>query len=364
MIDALQDAPRVNDVDIALDEQEGLGAGTWYYRVTARYAPDDLENPGGESLPSDPLPLIVPEGLDVRFQVALTWADVPDAVEYHVYRTPTGVEGAGQEQRIATVPGDRESYLDTGDPVGLEVPPVVGDLGNWATLASLGTAREGLGLGIGRDPDDAERWYLYAIGGRAAAPVDTYEYLRVDRDADDRQSTAGTWTSGGANVISSARWQLGAFSVDTSVTNRVAANQVVIFAGPGRNAGGGVDSAADSGEIQVGGALTQWRRGREGGGGSTGPPRAGYGAIAASNQLFAFGGQQGSPSDDSDSAGLCGAGANCATVGTVRNWNSTAASMTHDRFLMGATVGNARIFLVGGDTGAGGITRSVESTLW
>ena len=355
------DAPRVEDVGIEL-AQQGVGAGTWYYRVTARYDADDASNPGGESLPSDPLPIIVPAGLDVRFAVQLSWSEVPNAVAYHVYRTPTGVEGAGLERRVATV--NARSWTDTGVAADDETPPRLGDLGRWVQLASLAVPRQGLGLGVAADPNDGARWYLYAVGGHdGALPLATYEYLGIDREADDAQDADDAWTSGGANVISTPRWQMSAFSVNTAVTNRVRDDQTLIFAGPGRNAGGNVDALLDSAEVQAGGLLTGWRRGREQGGGSTGPARAGYGAVAASNQLFTFGGARGAASADSDSATLCGPGANCATVGTIRNWNSTAASMTTPRFLPGASVGNARIFLLGGDRG-GEVTDTVESTLW
>ncbi|MBW2258447.1 MAG: IPT/TIG domain-containing protein, partial [Deltaproteobacteria bacterium] len=49
-------APRIDDisVDVSDSDQTGLDGGTWIYRVSALYASDDDDNPGGESLPSDP----------------------------------------------------------------------------------------------------------------------------------------------------------------------------------------------------------------------------------------------------------------------------------------------------------------------
>lgn len=62
--------------------------GTYYYRVSAVFASNDANNPGGESLPGEVLTIFLPDGLGTSLSVVLTlsWQQVPDAVGYRLYR--------------------------------------------------------------------------------------------------------------------------------------------------------------------------------------------------------------------------------------------------------------------------------------
>ena len=55
-----EDAPLFEDITAIDLDPGGLGAGTWYYRVSAERTLAHPDNPGGETLPSDPLVVVRP----------------------------------------------------------------------------------------------------------------------------------------------------------------------------------------------------------------------------------------------------------------------------------------------------------------
>ena len=96
------------------------------------------------------------------------------------------------------------------------------------------------------------------------------------------------------------------------------------------------------------------------------PGRAGYGAAAANNRLYVFGGQGAGPSTSNASAEICaGAGAGC-TGGPpeLTNWNALGLALNVARYLTGSAVESAFIFLVGGETTGGAPTATTELTVW
>ncbi len=60
-----------------------LGAGTWYYLVSAVRPNSDPDNPDGETLPSDEVVVT----LGIEGGVLLEWGEVAGAVAYRIYRT-------------------------------------------------------------------------------------------------------------------------------------------------------------------------------------------------------------------------------------------------------------------------------------
>ena len=104
-----------------------------------------------------------------------------------------------------------------------------------------------------------------------------------------------------------------------------------------------------SAEVQTGGALTAWQTANNGG-----TNRGSYGAAAASNQVFVLGGTGPVASRES---GAFVAG------GTLASVNAIPGVLVVAREMMGTALGSGRIFVVGGNTGAG-ITDSVESMVW
>ena len=113
------DVPRFDALSI--DDEGGLGGGTWTWRVAALYGPSDVANPGGESLPGDPVMVELPPPTEAEgggLSVALTWTPVDRAVGYRVYRTPVADE-PGTEEWVGDTTGT--TFVDTG-----RVPPVGG----------------------------------------------------------------------------------------------------------------------------------------------------------------------------------------------------------------------------------------------
>ena len=87
---------------------------------------------------------------------------------------------------------------------------------------------------------------------------------------------------------------------------------------------------------------------------------AGYGVCAANNQLFAFGGAGGSPSNGAKSATLVAPPPSTAN----NSWNSEGISLVDSRYLMGSAVQSAFIFLVGGQTAALAASPTTELVIW
>ncbi len=351
------EAPQIDDVELDT-VAKGLGAGVWTWRVAAVMASGDPINPGGESLPSDPLTVRVPK-LDVGVAVQLSWKPVAGAVSYRVYRSATGTSGAASQGLLATVAASTTSFTDVGDATGSAAPRQLGDLGTWIAGPALGSARQGLGLVAVTDPADPAKRHLYALLGRdgSAARADA-ERLTVTIGTAGAQ-TPGSWSNLGS--VGAARWQLGGYRVDRTVTTRLdAPGDVWIYAGSGANSGatGSVDEV-QAAQVLPGGALSAWTST------SSSKSTAGYGFAAAANQLFTFGGAGLSASKGGLSGQLCGGSNKCAKnagLPEIKNWNA-GISLGTARYLMGSAVESGHLFMVGGSD-PNGATASVERVLW
>ncbi|HOU93878.1 MAG TPA: hypothetical protein PLU22_22665, partial [Polyangiaceae bacterium] len=98
----VEDAPQITgDLTIAL-EPDGVGPGLWYYRVSAVMDAADADNPGGETLPSEPLPITVPVWAPEDFQITLRWTPVPGAASYRVYRSAAADDPLSEVGLIGT----------------------------------------------------------------------------------------------------------------------------------------------------------------------------------------------------------------------------------------------------------------------
>ncbi len=349
-----QDSPVIDGaLDVALGAQ-GLGPGLWYYRVSAVMADNDPDNAGGETLPSEALPVTVPPWAPGKFVLTMRWSKVDGAKSYVVYRTPTANEPVSAVKRIATVPAAQLQITDALMPAQAESPKRLGDLGSFMPLPAMNTARSQFGLAVARDPNaQVSQLYLYAIAGADSAgnPLATGEFLTLTNLADGSLSPAATWTSLAANVLSGTKRLHGVYSVDSTASTLLGATETWVYVGPGLGTGAGTTRVL-SAKVQTGGTLTTWANAAQ-----ANTNRAGYGAAAASNQIFLFGGSaSATPSDSRDSGRM-------DSPGTLNNVNSTGSSMVVARALMGCTIGSGRMFMAGGDTNAG-VSNSVESTVW
>ena len=358
-------APQFSKLDLEIGNA-GLGPGIWYYRVAAVMSATDPDNPGGESLPGDPQPMKIPTTLTQRVAVTLTWTAVPGAQRYRVYRTSVANKVTGTEQLLAEVVAPTTSYKDTGGATTSAVTRRLGDLGIWHGVSSLPGSREGLALVRAPDPSVQGTYYLYALGGRAStssAPT-SHDVLKVVVAPDGGQ-TVGNWSAVSNTPLSTGRWQASAASVDDIATSRFSPGHVWIYLGSGLNAAGSVIlDNVDAARVGANGVLSNWIAVDD-----MKPSRAGYGFVAAANQLFAFGGKDALPSNTSHSAQICGIGKKCgggpSDPPDLASWNSLGGggALQVPRYLTCAAVESGHIFLVGGAT-TSGVSATVESAVW
>lgn len=330
--------------DVAVDEDDGgqgLAPGTYTWRVSALFDAADPVNPGGESLAADLLVLTLPD-IGSAWLPTLSWSPVPGAAGYRVYRDDAW---AGD----VTDP----SFLDHGDATDPALAPLGdGALGEWAAMPSLRTERASPCLAVAADPrPDPETVYVYAAGGFDASgdPIDTVEILDVVIASDDLQ-TAGDW-SYSARSLSVARGQCGGWTVDATLHDVVDEGETWVYFG------GGVDERratgeVDAGRVAEGGDLELWQEVD-----SMSPARAGFGVASASGFLYAFGGQNGSPSAGGASTELA-----AGDLPELGNWNSLGTSMAEARYLAATAQESAVIVILGGQTDDADATRSVDWT--
>ncbi|MBN1612408.1 MAG: hypothetical protein JW940_37605, partial [Polyangiaceae bacterium] len=359
------DAPTISDVALEL-APGGLDAGVWYYTVSAVMDGSDADNPGGETLPSDPQAIVVPAGLAEPLEVTLQWTPVAGATQYRVFRSAQPGAPVGSEELVGEIDGATNLFVDSGgDTTEDQTALVIGDLGVWQTMPAMDTPREGFGLAKAQDPADADTWYLYAVAGRTTSNglLATYEYLPIDGTTGLPPSGA-EWTEVAANPLAGpARWQLGAVVVDRLATTRVTPGDTWIYAGSGTNAGATMAiTEFDAALVQAGGTLGTWIE--------VDPLMsnfAGYGYAAVANQIWVFGGGNVGPDDRCRATQICGGGVTCAgppdDPPDLQNWDA-GFQFSVPRYLLGSSAGSGRIFLVGGVTTGSVVTNTVESTVW
>ncbi len=334
-------------VEDAAAPVEGIGAGVWYYRVSALMADDDPSNPGGETLPSEALVInLTPEAIgDKHVVITLFWSAVPNAKAYRIYRNALGTEPVGSELLLAEVPvAETLSYEDvaTAPPAG-DPPLPLGSLGVWKAMPDLATARDSFGFAAGPDPADANTWHLYAMGGNGGGA--SVERLTITIDpATGVQTAAASWAA--EADLSSARSELSGYSVGHGEAVQVPAGTTYIYAGGGKGS-----NDVDAAEITAGGALA-WSTPN-----TISPNQAGYAGVAGAEWLFAFGGQQGNPGTKVDSGRV-------SNPPAMNNWQPQGGTqLLVPRYLSGATVESAFIFVVGGETTGGAATATTERTV-
>ncbi len=205
------DAPALLTPERLTQEGATLPEGTLYYEVSAVLADTDAKNPGGETLPSDEYPVKANTALNA---VRLTWACIPGAVKYRVYRTeqanaPSGSEALLEEIAAPACTGSplpQVTYTDDGSrpfPAENIAPLPAGSLGRWKSLGSLAVARTNAAARIVGDS-------LYVVGGC------------------DTSANGAECGSGGTTVLDSV--ERATFVTDTSGATPVATADVGAFA--------------------------------------------------------------------------------------------------------------------------------------
>jgi hypothetical protein len=329
----------------------GLAPGSWTYRVAALYDPTDLGNPGGESLPSDPIRVALPD-LGGLLQPILGWTAVDGAVGYRVYRTPNAGDPSSAVEWLGDVVST--AFTDVGDATTPGAGPLeAGALGAWAQLASLTVDRESPCLAVIPDPfPDPNVIYLYAAGGRSAAGavLDSLEVLPVTVVSEHEQ-VAGTW-SPSPLALSEARYQCAGYGVDSSLHSVVDPGVGWVYFAGGLDDAERTTGTVDGGQITAGGGLTDWQTID-----AISPTRAGFAYASASDFLYLFGGQNAVPNKTGTSGQLT-----LASLPDVENWNSLGNSLSEDRYLPGSAQESAVIFVIGGETDSSAASATVDFT--
>jgi hypothetical protein len=364
-----RETPRVTDLDAAL-QATGLEPGKYHYRISAVFAANDPDNPGGESLASDEFTVRVPAFPGSKVAITLIWrapldvfgAPLPNVVGYRVYRTVMPNDAPGTEVLLGanpiTVAGT--SFVDDGTTApGSARPLPLGATGKWWPLPNLAAAREGVAVAWGYDPVGEGQLHLYALLGRTnpTTALRTYEFLTISGGQFSRQSVAASW-SAGTNQSSTARWQLGAWMADSTVSNNITGQTRFIYVGGGQTAAGAGATTVEAAQVQIGGQLGAFN---DAGVNDFGASQSGYGVCAANGQLFTFGGQNGAPSKKAKSA-VIAANPPALAAGA---WNDEGLNMIRGRYLHGSAVQSAFIFLLGGQTDEPSpASRTTELVIW
>ncbi|MFT7520100.1 MAG: hypothetical protein ACI9MC_002244 [Kiritimatiellia bacterium] len=339
--------PRFDELTVAGFDSD-LDDGAWTYRISAIYTHAHVANPDGESLPSEPIRLDVPEGT----QPILHWRPVEGAASYRVYRTKNADDLPGNETLLAEVTDPQFEDTGASEPDGTTLPLPHGSLGAWHAVSSLTTERESGCVGVAVDPEpDPARVWLYAAGGRDSGGTELRTIERVDIEIrGPAHHVFGTWKDAGV-TLSQARYRCGGMSVGSRLHSVVDDDETWLFFA------GGIASRKATGTVDVGrlgedGDLLEWSTTTP-----LKPARAGFAKASASDYLYVFGGHQGGPSTS-------GASAYLETIPELKNWNSLGTSLSVARLLPGSAQESAVLIVVGGSTDSGAASRTVDWTNW
>ncbi len=276
------DVPQLSDPTIAAGT---LGAGAWYYRVSAVKDAADLDNPSGETLPSDEVVV----SLAVAGNVSLSWAAVPGATAYRVYRTEAANGTSSTEVFLTEI--TTTTFVDDGTlTVDTTRKPLLrGSTGVWVALAnSLVRARRDLGVTIAHDPNGQA--FVYAVGGQGdcaggmnVAPMNCYEFASLSTDG----KTLGTWTAG-TELFKSPRALFGLAAAENSNASQIPTAAAYLFA----TGGVGSTNELEAALVQANGQLaaTQILGGANG---SKPQARNGLALQLINNAMFLIGGVSG-----------------------------------------------------------------------
>jgi IPT/TIG domain len=371
--------PELVDIDAALsDGTKGLTKGLYYYRVSALRTSDSLENPGGETLAGELLPVQLPERSE-KIALTLKWNEVAGAHGYRIYRSPAPNAAADSLQLLGEITcgaanvacncasdASRCRWLDEGGATAASGSPLpAGSLGVWHAVNGarcssgdclLGSAREGLAVTTLHNPANPNEWYLYAFGGRdqAGTYLDTYEVAIVTLAADGSQQVADF--APGSDTLGVPRADHGVWVMSKSNSNVIAGSgspdDVWLYVGGGRTTGDATNKTLEAGKLGASGILNAFV--------STDPLNGdlvGFGCGASNDQLYTFGGVSGN--SDGTSAQLCDGSGSCAALPDLKPGAFNAlGSATTRRMFTGYAQESAFFFVAGGHDGSNAIKTS------
>jgi hypothetical protein len=375
--------PEVRDLDAALsDGNKGLSKGLYYYRVAALKTGSDLENPGGETLAGELLPVQLPERAE-KIALTLKWNPVAGAHGYRIYRSPQPNAAADSLELLGEITcgaadgscdcsadPSRCRWLDEGGAISAGKTPLpAGSLGVWHAVNGarcsagdclLGSAREGLAVSTVHNPANANQWFLYAFGGRnqSGGYLDTYEVATITLAADGSQTVADF--AAGSDTLAVPRADLGVWTMTRDNANVIASSgtpgDVWIYVGGGRTTGGSTNNTLEAGKLGAGGILNAFVATD-----SLNGALVGFGTGASNDQLYTFGGISGTA--DGTSAKLCDGTGGCGPLPDLKPgaFNALGAATTL-RMFGGSSQESAFFFVAGGHDGSAAL-KSVQRTV-
>jgi hypothetical protein len=217
------DAPIVSiDVNIT-DFNTAFPPGLYQYRVSAIFALADTRNPGGESLPSPIISIIVPNLKN--FSVVLSWIPIPNAIGYRIYRTLTPYSSSSTIQLIKEI-GNVNIFSDTGlGALNATFPLIEGNIGKWLKITSMNKTRAGHRSLAVKSNSSSDIWYIYAFSGLTQS---SYEFLTIDASKTPH-TIIQTWSLQPWPSAGSPRAYFGAWKVSRDDSTSIPVNQSWVY---------------------------------------------------------------------------------------------------------------------------------------
>ena len=366
-------APKVNNVDMRFfatpdsdpTTRDGLAPGAWTYVISAVFSSGDTDNPGGESLRSEPITLYapdVPDGVEVQLDWdAVFGADTTtEAVTYRIYRTTAPNSAIASLRLLAEVTAPTRTYVDQNPATFLDAnkaPLAIGDLGEWRTLpAELNTARAAFGISLANDPNCDP--FLYVVGGSTDAATEsaTYEYASFDTTT----GALGAFTQATGNALT-ARRELAVFVADDQTSAQITPStgcESYLYASYGQSGASSFITTIEEAPVTAGGALGAFT-----GSGPAPQSFTGHAAFFSSDGAYVMGGASNSSAaiNTAVQAAMC-SGSGC-TAPNLNNFSSASNSLQVARYLPGFVRQGAFFYLIGGADRNGDALSSTESNV-
>lgn len=347
--------PQVNDPTVAAGT---LPKGTWCYRVSAVKDAADLDNPGGETLPSDEVVV----SLAIDGNVSLSWKIVPGATAYRVYRTEAANGTSTTEVFLTEVTttmfvDDGKLTVDTA-----RTPLLRGSTGVWTVLAgAMVHPRRDLGATIARDPNGPA--FVYAVGGQGdcmggmnVSPMNCFEFASLSADG----KTLGTWTAG-TQTFKSPRAVFGLAAGENSNASQIPMGTAYLFATGGVAATNELEAA----KILANGQLKATTiLGPPNGSKPTG--RNGLGLQLVNNAMFLVGGVAGANPAGTPLTSTQFSIDFGNPVPTRSSFSAGTADLANGRWRHSVTLASGFFYVIGGSTDAAlsNASNTIEQTIF
>lgn len=333
------DVPQVNDPTVAAGT---LGAGTWYYRVSAVKDGADLDNPGGETLPSDEVVV----SLAIDGNVTLSWAAVAGATAYRIYRTEAANGTSTTEVFLTEVTAtmfvdDGKLMVDTS-----RKPLLRGSTGVWVpTGAGLLHPRRDVSATIGHDPNGMA--FVYAVGGQGdcaggmnVMPMNCYEFASLSADG----KTLGAWTAG-TQTFKSPRAGFGLVTGENSNASQIPAGTAYLFATGGVTSTNELEAAKILADGQLEATVALGPPG-------SGKPNArnGHGFQLVNNAMYLMGGVNGTAASGAPLTSTQFSVDFSGTVPQRSSFSNSSSTMISPRWRHATILSSGFFYLIGGST--------------